>query len=557
MNTSETALFLLILGIMLLLARGLGEMFRAIKQPMIIGEILAGIILGPTVLGMLAPDIYNQFFTASAAITSALNGLAMLGVVLLLIVSGLEVDLGVLIRQSKVAGLTSITGIAFTFAAGFGLSYLFPAFLGMAPEKNHLIFSVFIGTALSITALPVVAKILMDLKLFKSEIGFTVIAAAMLNDITGWIIFSILIAQISDSSHGFSPQTTVLLMFTFLLVTLVFGRKLFNRILPVIQKKFSFPGSVLNFIFIAGLAGAAFTEYIGIHAIFGAFIVGIAIGDSAHLKEETREIIQQFVTNIFAPLFFVSIGLRVNFILNFDFFLTLTLIVVATASKVTGSALGARAAGMGQTESMAVGFGMNAHGAMEIILGLLALEYGLIGERTFVALVIMAIVTSVISGPLMSVYAERLRKLRTLKGLLSPASVYITEARTKDEVIRELCKKAAARYRTDETSLRIAVLAREESSSTGLVNGLALPHARITVKEPLILCALSQKGIEFDSMDRKPSHIIFLLITPLAMPELQLQLLSDIAKPFDSDELALAVSKDPGSFYALLSEKIT
>lgn len=556
MSSSEAVLFLLILGLMLLLARGLGELFRFFKQPMVIGEILAGIILGPTVFGMLAPDIYNHLFNSSASITSALSGLAMLGVVLLLIVSGLEVDLGVLIRQSKVAGLTSFTGILFTFIAGFALSYLFPSFLGLPADQNPLIFSLFIGTSLSITALPVVAKILMDLKLFKSEIGFTVVAAAMFNDITGWIIFSILLTQISDSGHGFSPQTTIALMFAFLLVTLVVGRKFFNRILPVIQRKFSFPGSVLNFIFIAGLAGAAFTEYIGIHAIFGAFIIGIAIGDSAHLKEDTREIIQQFVTNIFAPLFFVSIGLKVNFFLNFDFFLTLTLVVVATAAKVTGSALGARAAGMGKLESKAVGFGMNAHGAMEIILGLLALEYTLITERTFVALVIMAIITSVISGPLMSVYAEKIKMLRTLKGLLKPSSVYITTACSKDEIIRELCAKTAAAHRLDQIALRVAVLAREETSSTGLVNGLAIPHARISIKEPLLMCAVSQQGIDFDSLDGKLSHIFFLLVTPQIMPELQLQLLSDIAKLFSDDELSRQVRGNPEGFYQIIASKL-
>lgn len=557
MNASETALFLLILAIMLLLARGLGEMFRAIKQPMVIGEILAGIILGPTVLGMLAPDIYNSLFSGSQAIGIALSSFALVGVVMLLIVSGLEVDLSILVRQSKVAFYTGMMGIVFPFTLGFTAAWFAPGFMGMHPDIDGIVFALFIGTALSITALPVVAKTLMDLNLFKSEIGYIIIASAMFNDIIGWLIFSIILSMISGADHGMGIGSTIGYTLLFVFVMLIFGRKLFNRVIPFIQTKFSFPGSILNFIFILGFSAAAFTEYIGVHAIFGAFIIGIAVGDSAHLKENTRETIQQFVTNIFAPLFFISIGLRINFYDNFDFLLTIFFILIATVAKVVGCGLGARMGGMSYNEAMAVGFGMNSRGAMEIILGLLALEYGLITEKTFVALVIMAIVTSVISGPLMSVYAERLRKLRTLKGLLSPASVYITEARTKDEVIRELCKKAAARYRTDETSLRIAVLAREESSSTGLVNGLALPHARITVKEPLILCALSQKGIEFDSMDREPSYIIFLLITPLAMPELQLQLLSDIAKPFDSDELALAVSKDPGSFYALLSEKIT
>jgi Kef-type K+ transport system membrane component KefB len=146
---------------------------------------------------------------------------------------------------------------------------------------------------------------------------------------------------------------------------------------------------------------AAFTEFIGIHAIFGAFILGVAFGDSEHMSERAKEIIHQFINNIFAPLFFVSIGLKVNFIANFDFMLTLAILFIAFVGKIIGSGLGARLGGFRWNESLAVGFGMNARGAMEIILGLIALENGLVNEKVFVSLVIMAIVTSMTSGPLM------------------------------------------------------------------------------------------------------------------------------------------------------------
>lgn len=556
MSSSDSALFLLILGLMLLLARGLGEIFRTIKQPMIIGEILAGILLGPTVLGMIAPDIYNSLFGSSEAVSTALGGFALVGVVMLLIVSGLEVDLSILVRQSKVALYTGLMGILFPFALGFGAAWYLPDFLGMHPGVNKLIFALFIGTALSITALPVVAKTLMDLNLFKSEIGYIIIASAMFNDIIGWLIFSIILSMINVSEHGVSIGSTITYTLLFVFFMLIFGRKLFNRIIPFIQNKFSFPGSILNFIFILGFTAAAFTEYIGVHAIFGAFIIGIAVGDSAHLKVNTRETIQQFVTNIFAPLFFISIGLKINFFTNFDLLITIFFILIATAAKVVGCGLGARLGGMSFNEAMAVGFGMNSRGAMEIILGLLALEYGLITERTFVALVIMAIVTSVLSGPMMSVYAEKIKKLRSLRGLLTPSSVYITQAGSKDEIIRELCLRAAAAHRLNETTLRTAVFAREETSSTGLVNGLALPHARIAIKEPLLMCAVSKEGIDFDSLDSRPSYIFFLLITPITMPDLQLQLLSEIAKPFSDDELARGAQENPAEFYQLLSAKI-
>lgn len=532
MSASEITLFLLILALMLTFARGLGELFRAIKQPMIIGEILAGILLGPSVFGMLMPDTFNKLFQSSASISIALESFALIGVVMLLIVSGLEVNLGVMIRQSKVATLTSLTGIVFTFTAGFILSYIFPSFLGMEQNQDTFIFSLFIGTALSITALPVVAKILMDLNLFKSEIGSTVIASAMFNDIVGWIIFSILLSFLSAGGHGFTPGTTVILVLGFTFVVLVIGRKIFNRIIPIAQKKFSYPGSILNLIFILGLLGAAFTEYIGVHAIFGAFIIGIAIGDSAHLRENTREIIQQFVTNIFAPLFFISIGLKVNFFLHFDFFLTLTLVVVATAAKVTGSALGAKMGGMNKDESLAIGFGMNAHGAMEIILGLLALQFNLITEKTFVALVLMAIATSVISGPMMAIYANRLKKSRTLGGLLTPQYIYTPEANTKSDVLQHLAQKAADITGLPYQKILDDILEREKMGSTIIMPGLALPHAKISIPNPVILCAASPRGIEFTGESDSPVKLILLLLTPSKNTNLQLQLLAEIATHF-------------------------
>jgi Kef-type K+ transport system membrane component KefB len=147
--------------------------------------------------------------------------------------------------------------------------------------------------------------------------------------------------------------------------------------------------------------GAAFTEYIGIHAIFGAFIIGVSLGDSEHFSERAKEIVHQFINNIFAPLFFVSIGLRVNFANNFDFWLTAVIILIAFAGKIIGSGWGTRLGGFTWRESLAAAFGMNARGAMEIILGLVALENGLINEKVFVSLVIMALITSMSSGPLM------------------------------------------------------------------------------------------------------------------------------------------------------------
>jgi len=253
---------------------------------------------------------------------------------------------------------------------------------------------------MAITALPVIARILMDLNMFKSRMGMLVISSAMINDLIGWLIFSVVLGMIGKEQN-LSLWSTVLLTLGFTAIMLTVGRGLINRILPWVNRKLAWPGGLLSLALALCFLGAAFTEYIGIHAIFGAFIVGVALGDSEHLSERAKEILHQFINNIFAPLFFVAIGLKVNFIENFDPLLTLVIIAIAFAGKIIGSGWGTRLGGFTWRESLAASFGMNARGAMEIILGLIALETGLINEKVFVSLVIMALVTSMSSGPLM------------------------------------------------------------------------------------------------------------------------------------------------------------
>lgn len=240
----------------------------------------------------------------------------------------------------------------------------------------------------------------MDLNLFRSRMGLLVVASAMIDDTVGWLIFSVILSMIGKGTD-MPLWKTALLTLSFAAFTLTIGRGLLNRVLPWVNRKLAWPGGVLSLSLALCFLGAAFTEYIGIHAVFGAFIIGVALGDSEHFSERAKEIVHQFINNIFAPLFFVSIGLRVNFIENFDLVLTLIIIVIAFAGKIIGSGLGTRIGGFTWRESFAAGFGMSARGAMEIILGLIALENGLISEKIFVSLVIMALVTSMTSGPLM------------------------------------------------------------------------------------------------------------------------------------------------------------
>lgn len=388
------------LSVMLASARLMTEVARKFKQPAVVGEILAGLILGPTVLGALSPESFDFLFPKTGFSTLALDGFTRVAVVLWLFIAGLEVDLHIVFQQGKQALSTSLLGLVIPFFIGFIIPYSFPAFFGDTMGSDRLLFSLFMGTAMGISALPVIVRILMDLKLFKTRIGMLIVASAMVDDIIGWIIFSVILSLIGKG-HNISVGYTILLTLTFALVMLTLGRGVLNRILPWVNKKLAWPGGLLSLSMVLCFLGAAFTEFIGIHAIFGAFIIGVALGDSEHLSEKAKEIVHQFINNIFAPLFFVSIGLKINFLTHFDPLITLVIIAIAFAGKLLGSGFGAYLGGFSKSESLATGFGMNARGAMEIILGLIALESGLINETIFVSLVIMALVTSMSSGPLM------------------------------------------------------------------------------------------------------------------------------------------------------------
>lgn len=404
MHHLEVINILVALGVMLLVGRIFGEFFRKLRIPLVVGEIVAGVILGPSVLGYFYPLLNDIVFTTKGNVGMVLNGISTISVVMLLFVAGMEVELSLIRQQGKAAFKTSFIGLIVPLVLGFLTGFYYSDLLGGTNQQSTFVFALFIGTAMAITALPVIARTLMDLNLFKTKIGMTIITAAMFDDLTGWILFSVILGLMNKGTDPAALWLTIGWTLAFALTMLTVGRFFINKSLPWAHKNLSWPGGVLAFSLGLAFLGAAFTEKIGIHAIFGAFIVGIAIGDSQHLNEKTREIINQFVTNIFAPLFFVSIGFRIDFIHNFDLQIVSIVLVLAMVSKIVGAGAGALWGGMNIREAMAVGFGMNARGAMEIVLGLLALQAGLINEQLFVALVVMAVITSIMAGPMLQFF---------------------------------------------------------------------------------------------------------------------------------------------------------
>ncbi len=407
---NDLVILLLAIGIILILSRIASEIGKKIGLPMVMGELIIGVLLGPTALGSLAPGLYARLFpfASNSNFSLALDAVFSLSVVLLLFVAGLELRFSLFLRHGRVAMFTGIGSMILPFASGFALAWFFPQWFSLADGgANHLLFALFLGTAMAISALPVIARILLDMKLLKTEIGAVIIASAVLNDVVGWIVFSFILSMVGGNSGGGSVIISIVSIIAFAAFMLVVGRFIVNRILPWVQTRLSWPGGVLGLSLGLCLLAAAFTEYIHIHAILGAFIAGLVIGDSVYLREQAREIMHQFVTNFFAPLFFVSIGLKVNFIEHFDLTIVTLILLLAFIGKVAGAWIGARLGGMSGNHALAVGFGLNARGAMEIILGSLAYEAGLINHAVFVALIVMALVTSISSAPLMRFFLNK------------------------------------------------------------------------------------------------------------------------------------------------------
>jgi Kef-type K+ transport system membrane component KefB/mannitol/fructose-specific phosphotransferase system IIA component (Ntr-type) len=548
MSAADLTSLLLSLAILLLVARLLGEVARKLGQAAILGEIAAGILLGPTVLGRLAPDALRTALpwlhdTGQSTVGHALQGINAVAVVMFLLVAGFEVHLSTVARQGRVALAVSVAGIVLPFALGAAAAELFPGFLGEGAE-HHGAFVLFIATAMAISALPVIAKTLMDLDLYRTDVGMVVMAAAIVQDVIGWLFFAIVLG-LSGQTEGGAPGHTIALVLVFTVAMLTAGRWLINRALPWVQAHTSWPGGVLGFSLGLTFLAAAFTEWAGIHAIFGAFLFGIALGDSRHLQERTRRVIELFVSFVFAPIFFASMGLRLDFAAYFDWQLVLVITSIACAGKILACGVGAQLAGMPRREAWAVGFAMNARGAMEIILGALALELGVIDKRLFVALVAMAMITSLMSGPAMQRILARPKPRRVGDHLSARTFARRLIAEDSAGAVAELARLLAPVAGVDAERIAAAANAREEMMSTVIGESLAVPHARLPgLKGPAVAAGLAAEGVRFG--DDARASVIFLVLTPEDDDGAQLELLADIARAFRHEDTRERVLRAAG-----------
>lgn len=528
--SQSVVVLLLSVGVLLGAARLLGELAQSIRQPAVLGELLAGVVLGPSVLGFWARSLQQALFPPSGPVTTALNGFSNVALVLYLLVAGTEVDLSAVWRQGRTVALVALCGLAVPFALGATLALQAGRFLGADAARDPLVFVLFFATALSISALPVIVRTLKDLGVLRSDLGVVVVPAAIAQDLLGWILFAVVVGLMGAGGGHDGAGRTLLGAIAFAAAMLTAGRWLLHRLLPWIQAFGSWPGGVLGFTASAGLLCAALTEWIGVHAVFGSFLFGVAIGDSRHLRRATRATLEQFVSFVFAPLFFAGIGLRTDFSAHLDLGLVAVVTLVASIGKLLGGGLGARLAGHGARQALAVGVALNSRGAMEVILGLLALKLGIIGEPLFVALVAMALITSGVAPPLLHAIL-RIRQPRRVADHLSPRA-FLRElpARSSSEAIRLLSRALADAHQLDAATVEGAVLERESLMSTELEGGVAVPHAGLAgLAAPLVAVGLSREGIDFDSLDGRPARIVVLILTAAGDEQTQVELLADAA----------------------------
>ncbi len=528
LHSGDITVFFLGLAALLGAAHVLGEAARRLGQPPVIGEIVAGLLLGPTVLGSLAPGFQAWLFPRDGPAAVALNAVVALAVALLLAVAGMRVNLSAVWRQGWATLAVALAGLLVPLLIGGLLAWLMPGWWGIPLQGMPNLFAVFFGTALAVSALPVIAKVLLDMDLFRTDFGMLVLVAATVNNLLAWLFFSVVLG---GRAGGHSITYTTALTVGFVALTLTLGRWAADRAMPWVQAHLAWPGGILGFLVLTSLVGAAATEAIGVHAIFGAFLVGIALGDSHHLREHTRHIVHEFVEGVLAPVFVAAIGLEVNFVTKFHPWLVLRILVLGTAVKVLGCGLTARLVGTRGAEAWAVGWAMNARGELGIVLGLLAWQAGVIHEQLFVALVTLAVVTSALAGPVLQRLLRR-GQAWSLASLLDGRLCLIDLAASDcPEAIRRLSAVAAERATLSPEWVAEAVLRREATMGTGIGHGVAVPHARlVNLKAPLVVAGLSRQGLGFDAPDAEPVRLVFLVLTPQDDAGAQVQILASIAR---------------------------
>jgi len=410
------SLLLLQVLVIVVAARSLGAVFRKMGQPPVIGEMVAGILLGPSLLGWVAPAAQQFVFPSDSM--EPLRLLSQIGVILFMFIVGIELNLGHLRDRAHAAVMVSHASIVLPFFLGTAVALFLYGPLAPAGVPFSA-FALFIGVSMSITAFPVLARILEERGIARTHLGTTAIACAAVDDITAWCLLAVVVALVKAGGVGGSLWTIGLtLLYTLLMLFLVRPR------LARIAERRAMTGNggsssgLLAALFALVFASALATEVIGIHALFGAFLAGVCMPPSRELRHFLRERLETFSSAFLLPLFFAFTGLRTQIGLLNDWqgwLMCLGIIAVAIAGKLGGSMAAARWTGLSWSDSFSLGALMNTRGLVELIVLNIGFDLGILSPRIFAMLVLMALITTFMTGPLVAL-VEWLRRRETALG---------------------------------------------------------------------------------------------------------------------------------------------
>lgn len=392
------AILLLQIITIILVARVFGFLFQKIGQPSVIGEIIAGIVLGPSLVGAFFPD-FSQFLFPESSLGN-LNVLSQIGLVLFMFVVGMELDLKVLRQKVRDAVVISHISIVFPFTLGIGLAYfLYGEF---SPQGvPFLAFALFVGIAMSITAFPVLARIIQERGITKTRVGAIVVTCAAADDITAWCLLAAVIAVVKAGSIG-SALYTMLLAGVYVVVAIKLVRPFLHRLGDIYSNKETLSKPIVAVFFVTLLVSSWATEVIGIHALFGAFMAGVIMPANVSFRSIFIEKVEDLALVLLLPLFFVFTGLRTQIgLLNEPHLwgVCLLIIAVAVAGKFVGSAVAAKCVGQSWRDSLIIGSLMNTRGLMELVVLNIGYDLGVLTPEVFAMMVIMALVTTFMTGP--------------------------------------------------------------------------------------------------------------------------------------------------------------
>ncbi|MFE6842981.1 cation:proton antiporter [Streptomyces sp. NPDC057686] len=403
--------FLLQLALLLLLALALGQVAAWFKMPAIVGELFAGVLLGPSVLSHALPDFADWLLPKQPAQMHLLDAVGQLGVLLLVGVTGMELKFDLVKRRGATAMRVSLAGLILPLVLGVGTGLLLPASL-LPGDTDPMVFALFLGVALCVSAIPVIAKTLVDMNLLHRDIGQLTLAAGVIDDVIGWFLLSVVSAMATTGLTTGKIATSLLYPVAVVLFAVLVGRPVVKIALRAANRSAD-AGPTVAVAALIVLLGSAATHALGLEAVFGAFVCGVLVSTCGEPDREKLAPLRTTVLAFLAPVYFATAGLRMDLTaLTRPAVLAAACAVLAVAvlGKFAGAYAGAKLSGLGRWEALALGAGMNSRGVIEVIVAMVGLRLGILGPETYTIIVLVAIVTSLMAPPILRAAMARVEE---------------------------------------------------------------------------------------------------------------------------------------------------